>query len=591
MNKRNNNTRKQQQPNNGKRRVRQRARPKVVNQKRRENRAKRRAQLSAQYEALRTLKSEGNPIANALPGQIIKGRGDYSLQQLGTDAGSWLATKAEGFLKKIFGRGDYMVQPPDIDGLQANSMVASATTAEVANSTPGCIDVIEHEYLGSFGHTVDFTNTTFPIRIDNAQLFPWLHQAAPMYQQYQILGMIFYIKTLSADTVVAPTQGVGMAGMFVQYDPLEPAVTDDITAINRLFASSGKISTNQACAVECRRDQTMFPIMKIPVPGQLIESLAEYQFGTFNLWTSGAANDYPRAFQVYVTYHIRLMKQRIQPIGGPLFMLDLLANDRTAPLTPVADSALVPQPRINSLGVILEATHTKLVFPLNLDSYYVYQINWTYSGSTSSANIGTLGLTFSGGLSGTITYFDQSQTTVLSPAAPTNTGAGNQILINMFYYDGSGTEVDPPSILFSVSSGGYPSGIIGGTLIITAVNPLVSSGLTLRHPVEYTRSEFYKYLAAAVNHQKSVHTPPKLGTIADWVHQFTKTNTWPYHKKLPPSPYPFDLTLSEAYARIGRYEADNENEDASVAVLREQVAMLTARLDRVTHDDFEEVKR
>lgn len=485
--------------------------------------------------------------------KIIKGHGDYITDlggKAGNAIGSWLGSKASGFLKKIFGSGDYMVAPPDAP-IKGNTLLAGYNAPKMASMEGDATDFFGYDFIMDLGHTSDFTVTALQLDITDALTFPWLNEASKMYQQWQLLGMILVIKTQSGDVVTAPAS-LGTIGVTISYDLDEPAPTSKRDALIRAGATSEKISRDQCAAVECKGSETVYPTMSIGLPGQARTNKQQYARGVAYIWTEGAAEDYDKAVEIYACYHVRCLKHRIEPSGGPTFMVDLLGTDTAHPLKPIDDSPAVKQPRLNSLGLVFDGTASKLVFPLNIALGATYLISYNNNG-INTANLQVTTMSLSGGLADAQWLGDQSGTKSTVPTSGTNTGCSASVLNALIYYAGGGTAVDPPTITFA-ASGTVPSSGIGATLLILQVSEEISTGVTAKGLPVYTRTEFYQYLLSRVAGGRVVTPPPPgLGRLVQWVKVFKKHDVWPKSKLLPHSNSVFDITIQDAIVGMSGY--------------------------------------
>jgi hypothetical protein len=127
-------------------------------------------------------------------------------------------------------------------------------------------------------------------------------------------------------------------------------------------------------------------------------------------------------------------------------------------------------------------------------------------------------------------------------------------VIGAYTYDGSGTSVNPPSLIFDIGSDVTILQLYGGTVLITRIDSVAANGVFSHKIEKYTRSQFIRFLSDVVGKRTPTTAPPPgLGRVADWTHQFSKTVDWPVDSKLPVSPSPFDQTFMEALAYMMQY--------------------------------------
>lgn len=537
------------------------------------------AQLVRQHEYLRNEQKHGR--AKEL-GHVIRGRGDYTMgRNLGSKVGGWIGDKLEGFVRQIFGSGDYEIAG-DATGIQRNSLVQGSSIPAMHDASLGAVSIKFHEFIGNIGMTSSFRVTSYPIDVTSSSVFPWISKIAANYQQWELAGAVFFLRTLSSDTSVAPTQGMGAIYGSVRYDTASEVPVSKVDILNSTFSSSAKPSENQAFPIECARNETQVPLLKVLPRGALVSpnDLQMYMMGYLDIATEGAPNPYPEAAELYVTYDIRFYKPRTDDSNGaPLFMLDC-KNDMNYPLTPIADTPAVRQPRVNSVGITLATDRKTIYFPLTTDPGTVFLIVYTCIGSMLESDRAVPTIALSGGMVRATVFADQTLSEYIGPANASNTGSPSVGAIGFYRYNGNGTQTTPPS--WQISMDGYsPAGSEGATLIVLGVPRSLATGLRSIMPKHYTRREFFQYLCDMVAGRESTFEPPRgLGRLSDWTAALTRWESWPVDKPLPPSASPFDSTFIESLASVSKYVTtpllEIKTEPAPVSVLRNECTCLSA---------------
>jgi hypothetical protein len=523
-------------------------------------RAARTAQLTKQYELLKVGKSEGGLSGAQLNavGPIIRGRGDYELgSNIGSKLGGWIGGKLEGFVRKIFGSGDYAVSDGGIQ-VEQNSLVAGSGVPAMHGDNSGASEYMFHEFLGNIPMTQDYTVNSYPIDPTQAATFPWLRTIANNYQQWELVGCMFILRSLSSNTAVAPTQGLGTIMGSVRYDVNSEPPLSKVEILNSVFSSSGKPSENQVLPIECKASQTIVHPLKVRLPGAAPDDLQFYQMGWLDIATEGAPNDYTDAAELHIIYHMRLYKPRtVTGPGGPMFYADL---EPTNPglLTYLPDSYAVKQPRFDSIGIEIAEDKQSFAFPLTTQKDSVWFVQWVWNNTVTQANLHTATIVGSGGLSYALCFNNQANYGNILPAAGANTGCDAIAVMAAFSYDGTGTQSDPPTVTLALGGGLVPASPYGGYLYVTQMNPVLHTGLTLkRNKIIYTRRHFFLFLCdtiAGVTPQADRRPPPGK-RIVDWVHFFTKNVDLRTGQIVHRSPSAFDMTFMEAFAVMTRYEA------------------------------------
>lgn len=534
-------------------------RKKKTKEQKKEKRVKNNAQLSKQLAALKSAQANGLTKSDAAKlGRLLKGRGDYKEsaigRTLGEKAGGWIGNKLEALVRKIFGAGDYTLTGPNKGDINQNSLVVGSGVPSMHATTAGAIRVSFGEYLGDIAMTEDYSVVSYPIDPTNPNTFPWLSKIAGNFQQWQLMGAVFILKSLSSDVAIAPTQGLGSVFGAVRYDVNSQQPTSKAAILNSMFSSSSKPSQNIALPVECAREQTAQPILKILEQGTMPSDMQLYRIGWLDIATEGAANSYPSALELHVTYDIQLLKPKVDnAAGGRAYFCDLLGTDYSTPLKPIPDSVAVKQPRIDTIGLTTGSDYQTLYFPLSISTYSVWCVQFSCIGTTTS-NVTFMSLSGGNGMNSATVLNDQQTYSYSCPASGTNTGVNNISLTFFFSYDGTGTTADPPYFLFQYAGSTLPSTIVGSNLLITEMNPILASGLTVHKSRMYQRSDFFLYLCDLHAGRKSQHVPPVgRGRLVDWVHQFKKTSEWPVEKMLPESGVVFDQTPLDALSTLSQY--------------------------------------
>lgn len=552
------------------------------------SRVGRTAQLQRQKEFIEEEAKGGNSKAKAFK-NVIRGRGDYTMgREIGSKVGGWAGNKLEGFLRSVFGgSGDYDIQLAGESKPTANSLIAGSGVPGMHDNSAGQITVRHHEYIGTLAMTEDFTLTTFDIDVTNPNTFPWLSVIARNFQQYQINGLIFMVKSLSSDVAIAPTQGMGTISGSVRYDVESLPPTTSVEILGSVFSSSAKPSVNQAFPVECARAQTQTSILKVLQPGTTPNDLQFYKLGFLDIATEGAANSYPEACQVYCVYDITFMKPRVDTLsGGPMFFMDTNST-RLTPFAPIADTLAVKQPRVNTIGIGIQADHVSFVFPLNIQVGSLWYVDFCVTGDPT-ANMAPQTLLCGNGLVQANAFGDQSFALHSAPYSATNVGCLSVEVKGVFRYTGGATVNAPAYVSIATASGTlWPTNPIPGTLFVIKIDNNCASGLTSRPTPLYTRHQFFEFLCDMIAGRNSP-SPPGDYRLVDWVHQFSKTTTWPVGKLLPKSPARFDVTLVDALTAISKYtgsiklpevvpnedSGDSKALESELAVLKQQIADL-----------------
>jgi len=84
-----------------------------------------------------------------------------------------------------------------------------------------------------------------------------LAQVAANYEQFEIEGLIFEFRSLSADALSSTNTSLGSVMMATQYDVEDPIFASKYEMLNYEFATSGKPAQSMVHMIECERRQTV----------------------------------------------------------------------------------------------------------------------------------------------------------------------------------------------------------------------------------------------------------------------------------------------------------------------------------------------
>jgi hypothetical protein len=231
--------------------------------------------------------------------------GNYLMPGVGGLVGS----AAGHVLGQIAGSGAYTLNRPWT--VESNSLEYPTQQVPTVHSDGLGIDIVHREYFADLGITTDFHADVYPIDPTNAELFAWLGPWAPNFQEYEIMGMIVEFRSTAANAVSGGSAGMGTVTLGIQYDPYEEPPLSKVDINNLLHAVSGKPSVDLIAPVECKRKATSLPVLRIKTGSIAGEDKRFFQFGNLVVATAGAPTPYAGAGELWVSYHIRLRKPRV----------------------------------------------------------------------------------------------------------------------------------------------------------------------------------------------------------------------------------------------------------------------------------------
>jgi hypothetical protein len=310
----------------------------------------------------------------------------------GASVGNWLGGGVSG----ILGFGDYAVKKNDLMMLDEGVPVPT-----FQNMNDGVI-VCHREYIGDITQTTAFTNNSFIIQPGDSTTFPWLHQIAAQFEQYEILGMIFQYRSTASDFGTTTNMAMGSVILATEYDTVDSAYGSKLEMENSQYAMSGKPSHDILHPIEC--DPGVVGPMGLkyirtgPVPTGKDNRL--YDHGNFQLATTGMPANSGTIGELWVTYKIAFYKPQFN-LGSDI------KSDLFFGTTGVVDAApfpITPQ-ATNSLGCVV--TNSTITFPSNTPIGSKWLISWFVVGASTA---GKLTLPF--GLVGAVTVYENGNPTV-----------------------------------------------------------------------------------------------------------------------------------------------------------------------------------
>jgi len=420
------------------------------------------------------LRNENPPF----PGTIV-GRGDY-WQDIGGHIGRWLGGKAGSWFQSIFGSGDYSAAPHSFQ-VERNSLTGNGAIPTMHASEGQPHDIFHHDYIADVGMTIDPTLRVIPLDISNPLSFPWAVGLSANYQQWEIMGMVLVYRPLSADAVASPTASLGTIVLATEYDVYAPEPSNKTEIANMAFTTTGKPSQPQVHPIECARNQTQIPLLKILQTGQIVPDLQFYQHAKCYVFTQGAAADYSAAGELWVAYHIRLHKPRLPGIVGS--GLGAFVNCFNVFVTPFDGPLANPVLLYNNIGLDVLGDHSSFSLPYNMAPNTVILVIYQVYGSSTSGQV-PLAVTPINGLSRVKIFADntgfQQVNALLNPT--TSVTAAFDFGVFTIFYDGTGTVAAPPTCTIQLAS--TPSDTNFATLLVQVINSASAPASSFVHQMK-----------------------------------------------------------------------------------------------------------
>jgi hypothetical protein len=171
--------------------------------------------------------------------------------------------------------------------------------------------------LVSSSSAATFLNTTFNINPGLAATFPWLSAVAGNYEEYELMGMVFEVKSISSDALNSTNTALGYVAAAVQYNANGAPFVTKQQIENYEFAVSCKPSQSIICPVECDRKETTFGSILNVRTGAVsgTQDLRLYDWGVLNLVSGGFQGTSVKFAELWCSYKVRLLKPRLNMTG------------------------------------------------------------------------------------------------------------------------------------------------------------------------------------------------------------------------------------------------------------------------------------
>jgi hypothetical protein len=224
----------------------------------------------------------------------------------GSSIGGLLGRAAGNLFHKVTGMGDYKVEN--------NTLMGAADSLPAFSSGRDTV-VVHREYLGDVltSPTVgQFYIQTYPIQAALVTTFPWFSNVAQQWEAWELLGCIFEFKSNSYDALASTNTASGTVVMTTQYNVLAPQFVNKQQMEQYAFTCSGKPSRDLLHPVECKRTQSILGLLNTRA-GALPDGgdLQLYDHGNFSIATVGMQGASTNIGELWVTYHVRLVRPRL----------------------------------------------------------------------------------------------------------------------------------------------------------------------------------------------------------------------------------------------------------------------------------------
>jgi hypothetical protein len=231
---------------------------------------------------------------------------------LGTAIGGpGLGASGVGLANYISGHGDYEIKQ--------NSILDTAKS-ETPSFGSGSIRVKHREYLQDIScEAVDFKIQKFTINPGLEGTFPWMSRVANNFQEYELHGMVFHFKTMSAESVGSTNTALGSVILATLYDVEAPDFSTKREMESTEFCSSSVPSQNCLHAIECAHDESV--LNKLYVRSESSGQTGDMRWHDFcNVFVATVGMQAASVIgELWVTYDVTFRKPRLEtPLYGSL---------------------------------------------------------------------------------------------------------------------------------------------------------------------------------------------------------------------------------------------------------------------------------
>lgn len=400
-------------------------------------------------------------------GEVQQGRhfsSDYG-SRLGSVVGEGLQS-----LASVFGLGDYKIK--------RNSLLdLGQGPPTIKNTNKGEATIIHHrEYIGELmsgpinspATSTAFTCVTYPINIGNSSLFPFGSAIAQNYQEWEVRGLIVYLKSESSDFATNSTLGTMFCA--VDYNFYDQAPSNKQQLENLEYAMSAKPSCDIMMPIECAPKNDVMTHLYVEIQNDGQGDQRFYNIGNLFIGSYGCPAANAPISEMWITYEIALFKPRLWSQVAPLQAISQhwagyqVTSTR---LLGVASGDAYPESLMSdpnsNFYVDMDPTIIGLVLPLPSVTGY-YNVIYTQTGSNGSASP-TATLSTSASVSGHNDWSYSTGNFVRNlQVSPYTISASNSIFWNMtFYIDIDNSPGVPPTLTFNTVT--VPGGSVYSDLV------------------------------------------------------------------------------------------------------------------------------
>jgi len=251
---------------------------------------------------------------NRVPPNHLRGSGGYFgdfLSGIGHAVGGGVGSVVDGITSLISGFGAYDVKSNTV--MTNNTIPAFGKKGKGVDSVTR---VTHHEYVCD----VVSTSTSFATIIQqasinpgNTQLFPWLSTVANQYEQYRFLGLVFYYRATSGESVSSSNPSLGQVISATQYNPYDAAFPNKLSMEEYQYCVSTPPYADKIVPIECAPSQST--LTRFFVDPTATADLRFVEQGAFTLAINGLPSSSMTCGELWVSYDVEFYKPKLPASG------------------------------------------------------------------------------------------------------------------------------------------------------------------------------------------------------------------------------------------------------------------------------------
>jgi hypothetical protein len=410
--------------------------------------------------------------SGSLGRQLISGAGSTIGAYLGGPLGGMVGGFLGDTASTLMGLGKYK--------LRKNSLTRYHDQIPNMHSGDQTVVIRKKEYIGDVTTSATvgaFQATSYAINPANNALFPWLSGISANYQEWTPRGMAVYFESMSGDSVGSTTTTLAEVMITTQYRSSASAPLNENDMLNEEYSSHQKASKDQIHMIECDPKQNPFNVLYVRPGGTIATgssigtSLSAlptgdtpnmYDIGQVTVATVGSQAASVLVGKIWMVYEVELRKPWNGVARGIANLTTVYALSTCTTGNLFGTSTVASG--YNGCNVVVPNSGNILTWDIGSEGTYFVTINWNSTTANTATTLGTLVNCT------TPILFKSNTATVLNSGATAN-GLGGA---SSFY-----VTITNPQLAASLTLTSTLTGASGGDLIITQVNPTITSGFTI----------------------------------------------------------------------------------------------------------------